>query len=68
MRKQGTLCKKYSVSNQLTDRLTGEDVLETHLKICLWIFFRNCTVAMNSCLSEERAEVVLTRDFARCKL
>ena len=38
MRKPGTLCKKYSVSNQLTDRLTGEDVLETHLKICLWIF------------------------------
>lgn len=28
-------------------------------------FIRNCTVAMNSCLSEERAEVVLTRDFAR---
>ena len=67
MRKQGTLCKKYSVSNQLTDRLTGEDVLDASKNLSL-DFFRNCTVAMNSCLSEERAEVVLTRDFARCKL
>ena len=53
----------YSLSEFETDLNLVQHIYSLYYRN--WIIFRNCTVAMKSCLSEERAEVVLTRDFAR---
>ena len=49
------------------------DLTENNSKEIFWsnkklTFVRNCTAAIKSCMSDERAEVVLSKDFTRLEL